>query len=717
MHDSSQPLGEWQRIRLTSMFNYLFDPASIAVVGASRNPKKVGYSVVNNLKMAGFEGKVFPVNPSSSEILGFKTYPRMSEVDDSVDLAIIAVPSKFVAETLIDGAKAGLKAAVIITAGFKECGAEGRKLEEQLKEVARKYDIRILGPNCLGIINTSNNMNASFAPGAPRKGRTALFSQSGALGVAILDWAESHNFGFSKFISLGNKADMNESDFIEYLIDDGDTDVILGYIEDVVDGRRFLEVSKRATRVKPMILLKSGSTKAGERAASSHTGALAGSDIAFTSAFKQTGIMRAEGVQEFFEMAHAFDSGKLPGGDGLLIITNAGGPGIIAADTAERVGLRLPLLTRESLQTLAEVLPPTASLYNPVDVIGDASAERYKVALDQAIGDPNVDGIVVLLTPQAVTEVEKTAEVIINCAALTEKPIITSFMGGNKVNETLRVLKGQHVPSYEYAETAVKAFRWISKHSSWKKREEEPEFTVSFDKKRIQTSIDRFIEAGKLEVGESDAMSILAPYGFDFPKRALANTPRQASKMASDIGFPVVMKVSSPDVLHKTDVGAVKMNINSPQDAEDAFIEITTNVYRLVPDAYIEGIMIYEMVRGGKEVILGVTYDRTFGHMIMFGLGGIYVEVLKDVSFRIAPVSYAEATDMIREVKTSAVLMGARGEKPLDISVLTDSIVRLSHLATDFPMIHEMDINPLKVLEKGAVALDSRIIFRNPRES
>lgn len=694
------------------MLTHLFNPESIAVVGASRDTKKVGYSVMHNLKSVGYAGKVFPINPSAGDILGYKAFPKISSAGEPIDLAVIVVPARYVAETLLDGARAGVKAASIITAGFKEVGAEGRKMEEEIKKIGRDHGIRILGPNCLGHINTGNSMNASFAPGTPQKGRTALFSQSGALGVAILDWAQTHNFGFSKFISFGNKADLNESDFIEYFMKDADTDVILGYIEDVVDGRRFMEVAKKATRAKPVVLLKSGSTKAGERAASSHTGALAGSDIAFSSAFRQTGILRAHGIQDLFDMSLAFAGRKIPRGDGLLIITNAGGPGIVAADTSEKLGLKLPLLSRESIEEMAEHLPSTASLFNPVDVIGDASAARYQVVLEKAAKDPNIDGIIVLLTPQAVTEVEKTAEIIINTAQATDKPIITSFMGGAKVVDTLDVLKRNSVPSFEYAEIAVRAFRWLSEYGMWKNLPEVPPRRVSYDTKTVSDTITKLVNAGKLEVGETEAMSILSRYDIAFPKRGLARTPRQASNIAGEIGYPVVMKVSSPDVLHKTDVGGVKVGLSSPQEVEEAFIEITTNIYRLVPDAFIEGIVVYEMVKSGKEVILGVTYDRTFGHMIMFGLGGIYVEVLKDVSFRIAPVSYREALDMVHEVKTSAILMGTRGEKPLDVDAVVDAILRLSDLVTDFPMIQELDINPLKVLERGAIALDSRIIFR-----
>ncbi|MFA4828783.1 MAG: acetate--CoA ligase family protein [Thermodesulfovibrionales bacterium] len=693
------------------MLDSLFNPDSIAVIGASRDPKKVGYAVLNNLIRFGYKGQIYPINPSGEEILGLKSFSNLSDIGGKIALAVIAVPAKFVPETIIKSADAGAGAVVILSAGFKEAGPEGVRLEQELGKISRERNIRILGPNCLGIINTSNNMNATFAAGMLPKGKLAFFSQSGALGIAILDWAIGNKIGFSKFISLGNKTDLNEIDFIEYFINDPETDIILGYIEDVVDGRRFLEIAKKATKTKPVILLKSGGTEAGARAASSHTGALAGSENAFNAAFKQTGVMRAQGIQDLFDTALAFSGQKLPQGDRLLIITNAGGPGIIAADTAEKLGLKLPQMTKNTIDSIVKLLPPNASLYNPVDIIGDATSERYAVVLDKAINDPNVDGIIVILTPQAMVDVENTAEIVINTSKKTDRPIITSFMGEMRVRGSVEKLKANFIPNFSYPETAVNAFKKLSDYNSWRNLEEEKTQAYSSNRDIIKTRINDLLQAGRFQVGEDDAMALLSEYGFIFPRRALAKTSKESSDMALRIGFPVVMKISSPDILHKTDVGGVKLKINSKKEAEDAFIEITSNAKRLMPDAFINGVMIYEMIKSGKEVILGVTFDRTFGHMIMFGLGGIYVEVLKDVSFRIAPVSRREASAMVSEIKTNALLKGARGEKPVDIDSIIDGISRLSGFVTDFPMVRELDINPLVVMEKGAVALDARIIF------
>ncbi|MCL5022821.1 MAG: acetate--CoA ligase family protein [Nitrospirae bacterium] len=693
------------------MLDSLFEPRAIAVIGASHDPQKVGYAVLNNLLRFHYRGELYPVNPAGGEISGVKAFPRIAHIRRDVDLAVIAVPARFVADALLDCARAGVGAAVIISAGFKESGPEGMKREIELKRIAKEHDIRMLGPNCLGIINTANDMNATFAAGMLPKGRIAFFSQSGALGIAVLDWAIGNDIGFSKFISLGNKTDLNEIDFIEYFVNDPGTDVILGYIEDVVDGKRFLASASKATRTKPIILLKSGGTAAGARAASSHTGALAGSETAFRAAFAQSGIIRADGMQDLFDTALAFAAGRLPRGDKLLIITNAGGPGIIAADASERLGLRLSQMSKETIESLAALLPANASLYNPVDIIGDARSDRYAAVLEKAIPDPLVDGILVILTPQAMVDVENTADIVISSSGKTDKPILTSFMGELRVRDSTEKFKACSIPNYPYPETAVKAFKSLSDYAQWKNLGEEPPQSCSARKEMVHGLIEGFLKEGRFRLGEDDALRILAGYGFTFPKRSLAKTSREASHAASRIGFPVAMKVSSPDILHKTDVGGVKLDIATRKEAEDAFAEITSNVNRLMPDAFVSGVTVYEMVKGGKEVIVGVTFDRTFGHMIMFGLGGIYVEVLKDVSFRIVPVSRREASAMTGEIRTAALLKGARGERPVDTGAVVDGIVRLSCLVSDFPVIHELDINPFVVMEKGAVALDARIIL------
>jgi acetyl coenzyme A synthetase (ADP forming)-like protein len=696
------------------MLESLFNPNSIAVIGASQDPKKVGHAILQNLLTFKFSGKLYPVNPSGNEILGLKVYPKVADINGTIDLAIITIPARLVPASLRECAGAGIKSAIIVSSGFKEAGSEGTLLEEELKKIGREEGIRILGPNCLGLINTSNRMNATFAADMLPKGKIAFFSQSGAMGIAIMDWAIGNEVGFSKFVSLGNKADLSEIDFIEYFMNDPDTSLILGYIEDVVEGKRFMEIAQKATKIKPIILLKSGGTAAGARAASSHTGALAGSDVAFDAAFRQTGIVRAHGVQDLFDTALAFAEGKLPTGNRLLVITNAGGPGIIAADTAEQLHIDLPRMTTESIAAIAKKLPSNATVFNPVDVVGDATSERYAVVLEQAIKDPNVDGMVVILTPQAMTDMEKTAEVIIAASKTTKKPIITSFMGEARVRNAIHQLKDASIPNFSYPELAIKAFKRLSDHVARQKAAIEKTAARVQSDSNARGIITGILQSGVTQVGEDEAMQILACYGFQFPKRALARTAREAAKAASELGFPVVMKISSPDILHKTDVGGVRVNVRTPKEAEEAFVEITANARRIMRDAFIKGVMVYEMVQGGKEVILGVTRDRTFGHMIMFGLGGIYVEVLKDVSFRIAPVDERNASAMVNEIKTIGLLRGARGERPADIHAVVNAIVDLSRLVSDFPEIEELDVNPLIVMEEGAVALDARMIFKGP---
>lgn len=695
------------------MLDSLFNPQSIAVIGASSDPKKVGYATLRNIQSARYRGKIFPVNPKAGRILGLKTFRSILDINEDIDLAVIAIPARAVPAAVRECIDKGIQSAVIISAGFKEAGPAGILLENELKGIIREGNIRVLGPNCLGVINTSSSLNATFAAGMLPKGKLAFFSQSGALGIAILDWAIGHKVGFSKFISLGNKADLNETDFIEYFVNDPETDIILGYIEDVVEGRRFLDTAKKATRIKPIILMKSGGTQAGARAASSHTGALAGSENAFNAAFRQTGIIRAEGIEDLFETSLAFSSGKLPEGSRLLIITNAGGPGIIAADAAEKLGLSLPHLSKENISALASLLPKHASLYNPVDILGDATADRYSAVLENSFKDPGIDGFLIVLTPQAMISAEETARAVISVSGKSPKPFITSFMGEARVRSSLELLKSSAIPNFPYPEPAVKAFKRLYDYRTWKARPEDRYVQIKADKEAVAEKLQSACSANQTQFAEDDAREILMHYGFRFPAKQLARSPREAASAASATGFPVVMKISSPDILHKTDIGGVRLGINSEKETMDAFTEITMNARRLLPSAFISGVLVYETVPKGKEVILGITRDRTFGPMIMFGLGGIYVEFLKDIAFRLVPLSVADAQEMITEIRTVKLLEGVRGEKAADRESIAECILRLSALAADFPAIEELDINPLVVHEKGSIALDARIIISN----
>ena len=696
------------------MLDRLFNPKSVAVVGAAREPEKVGHSVLRNLVSYGFKGAVYPVNPKAPDILGVKCFSDVASIPGPVDMAVVAVPRQYVVDVIRQCGEKGAGAAVVITAGFKETGEEGHTLEDEMLRVAADYGLRILGPNCLGMINTSAGLNASFAEGMPKKGGIAFFSQSGALCTAILDWSLDRGVGFSKFVSLGNKSDISELDMMSYLADDPETKVILGYIEGVSDGKSFIEIARSTVNKTPMIIAKSGGTAAGARAASSHTGSLAGSERAFEAAFKQTGVLRAQTIEELFNFAEAFANNPLPNGPGLVVVTNAGGPGIIAADACERSRAVMADLTSATVQGLRRTLPSSAGFFNPVDVLGDASADRYSSALEAALADPNVHGALVILTPQAMTEVEETAKAVIDIKQKCGKPVLASFMGGPKIRKGVQALGAAGVPVYPYPEGGVKAFEALVDYTVARRREPPELKRFDIDTEAVRSVISGVRAKGRSELGERDAREVLAACGFRVPGNVLAATSSEAVRAARKIGYPVVLKVASPDILHKTDVGGVKVNVGSDSAVEQAFLEITSNARRLMPSAMLWGCMVQEMVKGGREVILGMSADPQFGPLLMFGMGGIYVEALKDVSFRIAPIGKAEAKEMVEEVRSYAILRGLRGERPSDIAAITDGLMRMSQLVTEFPEIVEMDINPYVVREKGmgAVAIDARITLK-----
>lgn len=693
------------------MLEHFFRPKSVAVIGASREPGKVGNVVVRNLKRYGFNGDIYPINPRATEILGLKAYPTVMDVSDSIDLAVIVVPAPIVPKTIAECGEKGIDAVIIISAGFKESGVEGSRLEREVAEIAQKFGIRALGPNCLGLINTITNLNASFAADMPRRGNIGFFSQSGALCTAVMDWAREAEVGFSQFISLGNKMDLSESELLTFLAEDDDTAVILGYIEGVKDGAAFLSASRAAAMKKPVLIFKSGVTAAGARAASSHTGSLAGSENAFHAAFKKCGVIRAESFEELFDAAIAFAYQPLPKGSRLAIITNAGGPGIIAADACERSSLSMATFTTTTIETLRDKLPTTAALYNPVDVIGDAQADRYRDALEAVAGDENVDMILVILTPQAMTEIETTARDIAWISAMSQKTIATSLMGGYRVESGIRVLVEEQTPNYNSPERAIKALDTMARYHEWRKQPL-PEF-IRFEipTNTVADILEKAKAAGQSHLSGSDPMDIIAAYGFSTPKSGLAVTSDEAVDLAERFGYPVVMKIASPDILHKSDIGGVRLGLEDSDAVADAFDEVMANARRFMPRALILGVTIHEQAPPGKEVILGMTKDPDFGPLIMFGLGGIYVEVLKDVSFRLAPIDKVSALEMIHEIRSFPLLRGVRGEPPADIDAVVESILRLSQLVIDFPQIIELDINPLRVMEagKGAMAIDSRV--------
>jgi len=692
------------------MLDNFFNPKSIAVIGASRTPGKVGYDILKNIIQYGYEGAVYPINPGADELLGKKAYPSLLEVPEKVDLAVIVVPSKSVIEVIEQCGTKNIDAAIVITAGFKESGLEGAKLENELVKKAKESGVRFIGPNCLGMIDTHSKVNASFAAGMPAKGSIGFFSQSGALCLAVLDRALPDEIGFSKFISMGNKADISDTDIMLALSEDDNTKVIMGYIEGVSDGRKFMEVAAQVSKKKPLIILKSGITSSGAKAASSHTGALAGREATFDAAFKQSGIIRAHSINELFNYALAFAHQPLPAGPNVAIITNSGGPGILAADACDKSDLQLVPLHKEIIDELRTFLPHAASFYNPIDILGDAGADRYEKALNTVLKDEKIHGVIVLLTPTAIVNVEDTAKAIVNISNLIDKPILTSFMGKQKVDPGARILTKYNVPNYSYPEDAVSSFNALYHHHVWINRPDKTYQNFNGFKEKAVQIFQKVKEENRDRLTESEVHDVLTAYGFSQPKSLFARTSEEAVAAAKGIGYPVVMKIVSPQIVHKSDIGGVRVNLDSKKEVENAFFDITTHVRNIMPTAYIYGVMIQEMIHGGKEVIMGITKDPQFGHMIMFGLGGIYVEVLKDISFRITPLSKEDAHEMIRETRTFPLLRGVRGEAEADIEAIEKSLLVLSQLALDFPQILEADINPLLVKKRGegAFAIDAR---------
>ena len=695
------------------MLDMFFDPRSVAIIGASRTPGKLGHSVLQNVLRYGYQGAVYPVNPGVSEILGVKCYPSVLLVPGTVDLAVIVVPSEYVAGVLVECGEKGVKGAIVMSAGFREVGREGRKREREIVDIAGRYAMRLLGPNCLGIIDTVSSLNASFAAVMPDRGTIAFMSQSGALCTAVLDMAVAEQVGFSRFVSLGNKADANEITFASAWKDDPHTRVIMAYLEGIEEGQEFMRIARQVSREKPIIAIKAGTTNAGSRAVSSHTGTLAGSEAAYEAAFRQSGVIRARSVQQLFDYAIAFARQPLLPNDRIAIITNAGGPGIMAADACERAGLGLAMFEPESIEALRKALPRAASVLNPVDLLGDAQAERYQLALEVVLSDPNVGGVIVILTPQMMTQVEETARVVGEQSQGSAKPVLGCFMGQTTVEPGIHTLNRYRVPNYPVPERAVATMAAMMAHRHWRERPPvEPE-SFDVDRERVRSVFKRVRAERRLVIGDVEAREIMEAYGIPTPKTFLARGPDEAMRFAEQIGLPVVVKIASPDILHKTDVGGVLLNITSLADVRDAFELILYRASRYVPDAELWGCLVQEMIVGGKEVITGMNRDPHFGPLMMFGLGGIYVEALHDVAFRVAPLDRRVARELIDGIRGHNLLRGVRGERPSDLDALVDALLRLSQLVHDFPEITEFDINPLVVFEeeRGVIGIDMRLVL------
>jgi len=682
-------------------------PASVAVVGASRSPLKVGGSVVANLRSAGFPGRVIPINSRADTVQGLPALPSLLDVGGPVDLAVITVPAADVLPVLKQCVAKGVGGAVVISAGFRETAGEGVRREAELREWLRDQPIRVLGPNCLGWIRPTRRLNLTFAPGMPDPGGIAFVSHSGALAVAILDWARDRRVGFSLFASLGNQADLNESDLLAAVAADAETRVIACYLEGVADGRRFLEALGHASELKPVVLLKAGRSPEGARAVSSHTGALAGSDRAFDAAVRQAGALRVDTVEELFDTARGLASQPLPRGRRLLVLTNGGGLGIVAADAARAAGLRVePLGETVRARLAAEDLPATANLGNPVDLIGDADARRYSHAL-HGIGGEGADALLAILTPQAATDAAGVARTIAGETRDWSIPVVAAFVGGARVAPGVRALEEAGIPSYPFPEQAVKTLAGMARLAERRGRVSAPA-APAIDPGVGRTWLAGLEDGAAGQLGMPELAPLLDAYGIRCVLGRVARSAEDAVELAERIGFPVALKIASPDITHKTEVGGVVLNLASAWAVHEAAALMLGRVAAARPRAVIRGVRVEAMAPAGKELLLGGVRDAQFGPLIMVGFGGIYVEIFADTAARLAPVAPGEAIEMLEELKMAPLLHGVRGEPPLDRGALATIISRFGQLLVDLPELTEIEINPLMAGPHGAVAVDAR---------
>lgn len=688
-------------------------PKSIAIIGASDKRGSVGRTITSNI-MNGFKGTVFPISPTRPTVFYKKAYKSVLDVPQQIDLAVIVIKNTFVPTVLEECGKKKIKGAIVITAGFKEVDEEGRKLEQQLKDIAKKYNIRIIGPNCLGVMNLDPKtmMNSTFLKITPKSGEIALVSQSGAICAALCEDASAQGIGFSAVISMGNKADTNEIDVLKMLANHKQTKVIVMYLEDMGDGQEFLKVSKNITKTlkKPIFVLKSGRSVAGAKAAMSHTGALMGSDKIYDALLRQSGAIRVDTMEELFDYATAFSKQPLPLNGDFVIVSNAGGPAIITTDACEKYGIKMADIS--SIQPKIDaVIPPWGSSRNPVDIVGDADFNRFDNVLNEVLNHKNVGSVITMCTPSGTLDYDKLAEVIVKHSKKYKKTMLASLMGLDEGIENRKILSDGGVPYYTYAEGAIRTLATMLRYANWIKSPSGNIVKLTVNKAKAKKVFDKVKKENRPNLLEEEGQEVLRAYGFPLPKSELAKNENEAVKIAKKIGYPVVMKIASPQIIHKSDAGGVKVNLTNDNEVKVAFKEIIKNAKKYNKKAQIKGVLVVEMVKGGKEMIIGSKLEPGFGPVIMLGMGGIYVEVLKDVTFRLAPVTEREVNDMISSIKTKKLLEGVRGEKPSDLTKLSECIQRLSQLVTDFKEIKELDMNPVLVMEKGkgCKILDVRI--------
>ncbi|HUX33679.1 MAG TPA: acetate--CoA ligase family protein [Gemmatimonadaceae bacterium] len=687
-------------------------PRSIAVIGASRTPGTIGNQLLTNLIVEGFTGAVYPVNARARSVCSVRAVPRVSDLPETPDLAIVCVPKESVVEVADECGAMGVRGLVVISAGFREVGGAGAGLERALLETVRRHRMRMLGPNCMGVINThpSVSMNGTFAPGMPPAGHAAFVSQSGALGVSVVDYAREYGIGIAQFASVGNKADVSGNDLLEHWEHDDNVRVILMYVENFGNPRRFLEIASRITRHKPIVVVKSGRSRAGARAAWSHTGALAASDTAVDALLAQAGVLRAGSIEELFDMAMALGVTALPASRRTAVVTNAGGPGILAADALEAAGLDVVELSDVTVAKLRPLFPPEASVRNPLDMIASATPQGYRVAVTALLEDPNVDAVVPIFIPPLNTEQGAVAQAIADAARTNrDKPVLTVLMGRRGLPEGRAELHAAGIPAYVFPESAARALAALNRYREWTVRPIEPPAPLDVDRGAAAAIVRHALDEGREQLSELEALHLLDAYGIGTAAARIATGPEAAAAAAGALGFPVVLKIVSPDVVHKSDVGGVRVGLRSVAEVRAAYDAIVAGVADRVPGARIHGVLVQRMHAGGRETIIGAMRDPSFGPLVMFGLGGLFVEALQDVVFRMPPLDVRTANEMVHSIRGIALLTGARGSAPSDLEALADALRRVGQLATDHPEIAELDVNPLVALDRGVVALDARV--------
>ncbi len=691
-------------------------PKSIAIIGASDKEGSVGRAITSNI-MKGYTGKIFPISPTRDTVFDKKAYKNVLDVPEEIDLAVIITKNDVVPFVLEECGKKKIQGAIVITAGFKEVNEAGAALERKLGEIAKQYGLRIIGPNCLGVMNLAPQtmMNSTFLKVTPKSGGIALVSQSGAICAALVEDASAQGIGFSAVISMGNKVDLNEVDILNMLAEHEQTKVIVMYVEDLGNGPDFLKICKQITRLnsikKPIVVLKSGRSPEGAKAAMSHTGALMGSDEIYDALLKQSGAIRVDTMEELFDYATAFSKQPLPTQGDLVIVSNAGGPAIISTDACSKLGIKMAKI-EEIRPKINAVIPPWGSSRNPVDIVGDADFNRFDNVLNEVLAHPNVGSVIAMCTPSATLDYNKLAEVIVNVSKkYPGKTMLASLMGLDEGIKNKEILAQGGIPHYTYAETAIRSLNAMLRFTAWSQTSEGTIRKFTVNRKKVEKVFAQVKAEGRKNLLEEEGQEVLRAYGFPVPKSILATKDKEAIKAAKKIGFPVVMKIVSPQIIHKSDAGGVRVGLKNPKEVRAAFKEIIKNAKKYDKKAIIKGVLVQEMVKGGKETIIGSKLELGFGSVVMFGMGGIYVEVLKDVTFRLAPITDKEADEMISSIKTNKLLQGVRGEKPSDLKKLSECIQKLSQLVSDFKEIKELDMNPVLVFEngKGCKVVDVRI--------